>query len=75
MIKIGDKVRVVRNRSHGNHPVENRLLVAGDIVKVGEIGDEKMYYSCINSPSGINYILIADVVKEEFTFIISRNKL
>ena len=57
MIKPGDKVRVIGNSVKGNHPVEDRFLVAGD--------------KGLNKE---NSMRISDVVKEEFTFIISRNK-
>ena len=75
MIKIGDKVRIIRNSVNGNHPVENRLLIAGDVVTVYGIENNYFYYQCNSSFSRFNSMYISDVVKEEFTFIISRNKL
>ena len=74
MIKPGDKVRVVKNSTKGNHPVEDRLLVAGDIITVKRIENGCLYYRCVGGYGGFNSMSISDVVKEEFTFIISRNK-
>src|SRR3990172_8603362 len=73
MIKPGDKVRVVKNRANGKHPVEDRLLHVGDTIIAASINDNKIMYSCVHSPTGINYMFVTDVVKE-FMFIISRNK-
>ena len=75
MIKPGDKVRVVKNRANGKHPIENRLLVAGDIITVKRIGiGDVFFYYCSKGLNEEDSMFISDVVKEEFKFIISRNK-
>ena len=74
MIKPGDKVRIIGNFGGGRHPIKDRPLVAGDIVTVTRVDDTILFYSVKDAYENYVWANDVEVVKEEFTFVISNEK-
>ena len=62
MIKVGDKVRVIRNKCGAWHPIDfQRYLKEGDIITVARIYDEENIQYLIGNLGVYNAIPIEDV--------------
>jgi len=62
MIKVGDKVRVIRNRCGAWHPIDvQRYLLPGEIITVARMRDKENIQYRVGDNDGYNTIRIEDV--------------